>query len=370
VHPARKSAIAILALLYALLFAEAYLRVFGSRLFGDHGRSYVHRPWQDRLVRGVPFRTNGWGVRGEPFTARSLRIVAFGGSATESAEVPEAESWPARVEWHLNGRFGARAGQVANAGSAGLSSPHYVAHVEELARPIGLDVAILYTGLNDTDRLARYGRILRVERIGDRSYREVFLQAFTAPDPVRLTDIGNPILERSYLVLFVRSFFEKSFVQPLRNRLEDLVPGWHLRDKRARLRASPVFGAVLARAKEDYTHNLTLMFDAARAAGVTPIFMSAPRMSGEPELMALNQALVSFCRERGAPLIDLAAEAPPAGGWYGLGHHFTRQAADATGAEIAAAIADLLEGKRAGGEELRRRARERGLTLATRGDVR
>ena len=266
-HPVRKSVIAILALLYALLFAEAYLHVFGSRIFGDHGRSYVHRPWQDRWVLGVPFRTNGWGLRGEPFTGGALRIVAFGGSATESMEAPERESWPGRVARHLNARYGARVAQVANAGSAGLASAHYVAHVGELSRPIALDVAILYTGLNDTDRLARYGKIQRVERIGDQIYRDAFLQAFIAPDPIRLTALGDSILERSYLSLFVHGFVEKSFVQPLRNRLEDLVPGWRLRDKRARLRASPEFGAVLARARVDYAHNLSLMLDACAPRG-------------------------------------------------------------------------------------------------------
>ncbi len=370
-RPARRIAIALLALLYALLFAEAYLRVFGSRIFGDRGRSYVHRPWQNRVVLGVPFRTNGWGLRGAPFTARALRIVAFGGSATESAELPEEESWPARVERHLNDRAGARLGQVANAGSAGLSSAHYVAHVGELSGPIPLDVAILYTGINDADRLARYGRTQRVERIGDETYREAFLQAFTAPDPVRLTALGDSILGRAYLPLFVRSFVEKSFVQPLRNRLEDVVPGWRLRDKRARLRASPEFGAVLDRAREDYAHNVSLMLEAARATGVTPIFVSAPPIAGEPELAALDGALADFCRDRGAILVDLSSEAPPPGGWYERGtHHFTREAADAVGARIARVIADLLEGKRAGGEDLRRRARERALTLAARSDVR
>ncbi len=171
-RPGRTSAIAVLALLYATLFAEAYLRLFGSRRFGDRGRSYVHRPWLTRVLQGVPFRTNGWGLRGDDFTPRVLRIVAFGGSATESADLPEEATWPARIERHLNDRFSARLGQVANAGSAGLASAHYVAHVEELGRTMGLDVALIYTGFNDADRLARYRRILSVDRIGDRSYRE------------------------------------------------------------------------------------------------------------------------------------------------------------------------------------------------------
>jgi len=371
VRPGRKSAIAILVLLFAILFAESYLRMFGSRLFGDRGRSYVHRPWRIRVAQGVPFRTNGWGLRGEDFTPRALRIVAFGGSATESSDLPEEATWPGRVEHHLNDRFGARLGQVANAGSAGLASPHYVAQVEELARLIGLDVAILYTGLNDTDRLARHGRILRVGRLGDPSYREAMFQAFIAPDPARLAAMGDSILDRSYLVLFLRAFTEKSLVQPLRNRLEDLIPGRRLRDKRARLRASPSLGAVLARARADYGNNLSLMLAAARAAGTTPIFMAAPPIDAEPELVALNAALADFCRERGALFIDLASEAPPPGGWYIYGtHHFTREASDRVGARIAAVIAGLLEGDRAAGRELRRRGRERGLTPARRDDVR
>jgi len=99
--------------------------------------------------------------------------------------------------------------------------------------------------------------------------------------------------------------------------------------------------------------------------------MSAPPIDGEPELVALNEALAAFCRARGAILVDLAPEAPPPGGWYTRGtHHFTREAADVVGARIAGVIADLLEGHRAEGEDLRHRARERGLTIAARGDVR
>ncbi len=128
---------------------------------------------------------------------------------------------------------------------------------------------------------------------------------------------------------------------------------------------------MLAQARVDYVHNLALVLDAARAAGATPIFMSGPPVGGEPELAALNAALAAFCRERGALFIDLASEAPPPGGWYVYGsHHFTREASDHVGTRIAAVIAGLLEGDRAAGRELRRRARERGLTPARRGDVR
>ena len=70
-------------------------------------------------------------------------------------------------------------------------------------------------------------------------------------------------------------------------------------------------------------------------------------------------------------LIDLAGEAPPPGGWYIYGsHHFTREASDRVGARIAEVIAGLLEGDGAPGRDLRRRARERGLTPARRDDVR
>jgi lysophospholipase L1-like esterase len=361
---------ALLLLLYALAFGEVYLRLFGSRLFGDRGRSYLRQPYQYTPVHKVPFRTNGLGLRGEDFRKGVLRVVAFGGSATESGDVPEAESWPARLEAHLNAR--APFFQVVNAGVSGLASAHYLAHLEELSAPLGIDVAIIYTGTNDADRLARYKRIIRVEQIDDPTYGEAFLQAFHRPDPARLEEtLSGHFLKRSRLLLFLRDFAVKSFIQPGLRRLEDLLPGQTLAEKRIRLRALPEYESILSRARKDYTHNLTLMIEVSRRHRVTPIFATTPLASGDPdsELQVLNQALVSLCRKRGAALVDLASEKPPqASGWHRRSsHHFTRKSADRAGALIADEIFQLLEPGNRKGKTLQARARSRGLRLVAAG---
>ena len=69
---------------------------------GEPGRSYLRSPYVYSRVTGAPFSTNGWGLRGEDFRDGVARVVAFGGSATEAGELPWAQSWPGRLEVHLN----------------------------------------------------------------------------------------------------------------------------------------------------------------------------------------------------------------------------------------------------------------------------
>jgi lysophospholipase L1-like esterase len=362
----KKGIVVVAGVLYIIAFGEAYLRLFGSRLFGDRGRSYLRQPYQVTRVGRVSFRTNATGLRGEDFTDGVLRIVAFGGSATESADAPEAESWPARLEARLNARE--RRVQIANAGMAGLASAHYLVHLNELADPLGIDLAVIYSGTNDADRLARFGHILRIERLEDTTYGQAMAQAFLRPDPARLAEtMGGNLVSRSRLAQFFRSFVIKGFLHPVRHHLEDVLPGRSLQDKRLRLRASPDYEAMLSQAWDDYTHNLALMIETAERHGVTPVFVSMPLASGDPdsELDRLNRALVTLCRARHVPLVDLTSEEPPGPpGWYPRGsHHFTPEAADRAAALIGAAIGDLLEGIDPRGETLRRRARSRELRL-------
>ncbi len=361
----------LLGFLYVAGFGEVYLRIFGSRHFGRPGHSYLRPPYAYDEIRGAPFRTNGLGLRGEDYEGRALRIMAFGGSATESAEVPEEESWPARVEQRLNAHYGTRIGQVTNAGKAGLASSHYLAHLKELIDPSELDIGIIYTGTNDADRIARYGKIQRIERIDDPSYGLVFFQAFSQPDPHRLLQTaGDPPSRHLLLTHFLRSFVVKSFVQPMRRRLEDLIPGQKLSDKRQRLRESPEYESVIKRANDDYEHNLSLMLAVMRAHRVTPLFVSMPLYTENPvdELAALNETLMTWCRREKIPCVDLASMAPPEGGpWYQYARrHFTREGADRAGRLIADTLVELLEGDSKNGASLRRRARERGLPLPAR----
>lgn len=351
-HRKRRTLLLLLfGLVYVLAFGEGYLRVFGSRHFGRPGHSYVRPPYSYDEVLGAPFRTNGLGLRGEDYAADALRIMVLGGSATECAEVPEEETWPVRMEAYLAARHGLSSAQVANAGKAGLASGHYVAHLRELAGPARIDAAVIYTGTNDADRLARYGRIQRIERLDDATYGRSFLQAFSQPDPIRLRETGGDPLSRHLLLPhFLKSFVVKNFVQPIRNRLEDLIPGRKLNDKRRRLRESPDYARVLEKAREDYAHNLSLMLGIARAEGVTPLFVTMPLMAEAPdsELAALNSALVGWCAREGIACLDLAAVPPPESGrWYPPGsHHFTTEGADRAGKLIADALAPLIKGRR------------------------
>ncbi|MDP3938854.1 MAG: GDSL-type esterase/lipase family protein [Deltaproteobacteria bacterium] len=333
--------------IYAAVFGEAFLRLFGSRYLGEPGRSYIRPPYHYSKALGAPFRTNGWGLRGRDFREGALRIVTLGGSATESAEVPEEESWPYRLEVELNALGGGRPGQVANAGMAGTASAHYLAHLNELAGPVGIDVAVIFTGINDADRLARYGSILSVEQVGDSRYAEALFQAFSRPDPVRLGELdSSPPVLRSRLALFLKGFGVKTVGQPLRNRLEDFVPGQSLREKRARLRASAEYPVILSRAADDYERNILLMIEAARKFGVTPLFVTMPVWSEkeDPELPVLNARLVEVCAREEAPFVDLASIKLPEGeSWFGpVGHHLGKDGAARMGKILAAAVARLV----------------------------
>lgn len=371
-RPSARTLLLLLAgLLYALGFAEGYLRVFGSRYIGVEGRSCIHPPYDFKKLYGAPFQTNGWGLRGRDFEQGVLRVVTFGGSATEAAELTEEDSWSGRLETDFNAIAGTRLGQVVNAGMSGAASAHYLAHLRELSGPLGIDVAVIYTGINDADRLARYGKILEVSRVGDASYAEAFFQAFSRPDPTRFASMPvSPLMQHARLALFLKSFVIKSVSQPFRNRFEDLVPGRSLEDKRVKLRASAAYPEILRQAGMDYAHNILLMIEVARDFKVTPLFVTMPLLSEEadPELPVLNAALLKVCRRERVPYVDLAARPPPAGeSWFGhAGRHLGKAGSARAGRILAEKLADLLYGDDPAGAMLRRRARDLGLPLRAR----
>jgi len=172
--------------------------------------------------------------------------------------------------------------------------------------------------------------------------------------------MGDGFIRSLRTAMFFRSFIVKSIIQPIRVRLEDIRPGQSLHQKRLRLRASPEYARILSRGTDDYTHNLSLMIETSRRKNVTPLFVTMPLSEQDPdgELAVLNEALVSLCLREEVPLVDLPLTPPPNGGkWYEPGtHHFTLASAEHAASVIAGAIDTLLEGKRAKGETLHRRA--------------
>ncbi|NJL92447.1 MAG: SGNH/GDSL hydrolase family protein [Anaerolineae bacterium] len=116
---------------------------------------------QEGVLPGVEgrtrFSTDALGLRGSalPEAGDALRILAIGGSTTESLYVDDADAWPHRLE-----RIAQAEGQavwVGNAGRSGHNSLHHFVTLYYIAPQIAADVVLMLVGVNDMTPFLRSG---------------------------------------------------------------------------------------------------------------------------------------------------------------------------------------------------------------------
>jgi hypothetical protein len=97
-------------------------------------------------------RPDSLGFRGGELPARAgcLSLVTMGGGATESARLPEGESWPGRLQSALSGAFPCL--QVTNAGREGFSTFGVHRLLVELVLPNRPAVVLVMAGQDDLGR--------------------------------------------------------------------------------------------------------------------------------------------------------------------------------------------------------------------------
>ena len=115
-----------------------------------------------RIHFGQPFSTNSWGYRGREFSIQknpdTFRIVVLGGSTTMCMELPDEETWSARLEAGLNSdpdflrRHGKKKVEVINASNGGWKSREVLIRLQQEVCKLNPDLILLALNWNDTWR--------------------------------------------------------------------------------------------------------------------------------------------------------------------------------------------------------------------------
>jgi lysophospholipase L1-like esterase len=197
----RNLLLAVCAFLFPLVVVESGARVFGRRwmpilLYGPETCTERHpelglvfRPSCTGLLGYTHFNTNADRLRGPELRRDpSARILAIGDSCTWGYSVPEASTYPRRLEALANAAAAAPV-QVINAGFPGYTSHQGVVFLRERGLAFAPRVVIAGYGFNDqhpdgdiAEQLAatrRLGRLVHVDEwflVHSRLYQWVRLQ--------------------------------------------------------------------------------------------------------------------------------------------------------------------------------------------------
>jgi hypothetical protein len=143
-----------------MLLVEGSARLYIHLKHGVPGKSYGL--WRYDEVLGAAhsenayntrYQTNDYGFRNReavirPKPADALRVIAYGGSTTFCYNLPDEETWPARLESLLREDHNAN-DQVLNAGAIAWSLGHALARAKRDIPALKPDVVLIYSGINE-----------------------------------------------------------------------------------------------------------------------------------------------------------------------------------------------------------------------------
>lgn len=342
-----------LGLIAGLLLSEFFLGIWFPS--GTEQRYY---PWQPHLSavfnpdpailpgtsRPSRFTINSQGIRGDEFSAaQTYRILAIGGSTTESLYLDDSKTWTQLLQTNLNA---ARQRQVwvGNIGKSGLDSRHHIFHLRYFVPQLPkLDAVVILVGVND---LGHFTLNTTSEETTERIELE---RAFWQIPPVESRD--EPIYKKTALWRLVRTSRNawQSQRQPLPGFVQDAEGKVYaqLRERRQRAEFTDDLPELTPRL-EAYASNLNTLVDLAQAQSVRLIFLTQPTMwnpqsspredallwgfpvenlgdvnspVGHPDryysVRALNRAMTEYnnvllgvCQTRGVECVDLAKLLP------------------------------------------------------------
>src|SRR3989338_8707095 len=151
--------IVIFSITSSLIFVEIILHKFYALRYGYN--YYLWPPYLSRNITTNPdifpgvsgdkrFFINSIGMRGsEPLAENQKRIVAMGGSTTESGELDESETWPSVLEKFLNNNSNKKI-WVGNAGRRGSTTRDNIFQMKYFVSKIeNVETIVLLSGIND-----------------------------------------------------------------------------------------------------------------------------------------------------------------------------------------------------------------------------
>jgi lysophospholipase L1-like esterase len=322
------------------------------------------------------YTVNSEGIRGREFGADSCteyRILAVGGSTTESLYLDDSEAWPALLESMLGHTADGSDVWVGNVGRSGRNARDHVVQVKHLtAQYPSLDAVIVLVGINDLtvaleqgDAYVQPTPITETEAEIQQIRRAFTMVPGTLHNPVtdRLVATGAPWYKATALYQLVkRARFHIGSRLAHRGNRQD-TRGAVLEKWRAHRRsASNILHELpdLTAALDEYRQDLEAIVSQTEMRSVRVIFLTQPvlwrpdlgthgtallwlggiggfmnepgkvyySVSALAEAMGqFNDALLEVCRVRGVECIDLARLIPRDTSIFYDDAHFTEHGA-------------------------------------------
>jgi lysophospholipase L1-like esterase len=298
-------------------------------------------------VSGVSrFAVNADGLRGdEPFG--EARILAIGGSTTESLYLDQSEAWPQMVQDSLGV-------WVGNAGKSGLTTRHHVVYAESLLDKHQPTTVLVLAGVNDLTRRLSADDEWAPADLSDVATRAgVIRESFVAhPD----FDAERPYLKRTELWRLAAQIRVGSAANA--DTAQDASGQIYATWREHRQQATAIRDELpdLTEALAEYESNLHAIIDGIERAGAEAVLMTQPvlwRSGLSADLQKLlwlggvgdfqaepghdyysvealqsgmeryNAVLLEVCEERELSCLDLAALVPQDGSMYYDDVHFS-----------------------------------------------
>jgi lysophospholipase L1-like esterase len=160
------------------------LGIFGTQVFTTDGRGF-------RVTRTIAY---------DQKTAKTLRILAIGGSTTEQSLLDDRKTWTHLLQEALQEHFPDRYVEVINAGSSGTRAEHHLATLRATTA-IRSDVVLFLMGVNDWNKHIR-------EHFGSNDYsrKQVLLWQARLENTIlgggirRMFDVGYQTAGRSSVI--------------------------------------------------------------------------------------------------------------------------------------------------------------------------
>lgn len=288
---------ACLGVAAGLVISELALAIFFPS--PDQTKYYPWPPHLKQVFRPNPetfpgihgptnFTANSLGIRGDEFSPnQTYRILAVGGSTTESAYLDDAKTWPHDLQEELDQSSGQHV-WVGNVSKSGLDTRHHIYQMKYLLPQYSfakIDTVIVLVGIND---LWHFTVPAHVEHFSEEFELS---RAFSfVPPPV----VDEPFYKKTQLWLLLRRVKTNLFrpPDPPGSFVQD-VEGTAFPALRERRRNATEYISQLPDMTQDlqnYARNLNTMIDLAQANSVRIILMTQPSMYKEvnpPEEAAL-----------------------------------------------------------------------------------
>lgn len=274
-----------LGLLAGLVLSELALRVFFPA--PDPTKYYPWPPYLKQVFRPTPetfpgiqgpttFSANSLGIRGDEFSPnQTYRLLAVGGSTTESLYLDDSKTWPHDLQEELN-QSSNQAVWVGNVAKSGLDTRHHIYQMKYLLPQYSnprIDAVIILVGIND---LWHFTVPARVEQFPE----EFELSRTFAIRPV--PNIDELFYKKTALWVLLRRVRENLFrpPEPPGSFVEDVEGNAYPRLRQRRQHATGFINDLpdMTQALQDYARNLNTIIDLAQTNSTRIILMTQPSM--------------------------------------------------------------------------------------------